>query len=298
MAETSGIEWCDATVNFWWGCTKVSPACDHCYAESWNAFRGNGEWGAGAPRRIIKGARKLLRSLNGSNFISIHGRKPRVFMHSMSDLFDNEVDDNIRHDAMLEAQHAAMCNIIFLTKRGANVAKMVPPHWLDNWPQHIGLMFSVVNQREADRDVPRLIDLKKRLGIPWIGLSMEPLLSRTRLKAEWLKQLDWVIVGGESGTAARPMHPEWVDDIMNPCIREGVSFLFKQWGEWVPIDVYRNLPAAQSGKRFDRMDLSRDNNPFSVMNLGTVTMVRVGKKAAGREVYGTEYLQFPKELMV
>lgn len=296
MAETSAIEWCDATVNFWWGCTKVSPGCDHCYAETWNAFRGTGEWGAGAPRRYIKGARDLLRRINRGSFQHTHNRRPRVFMQSMSDLFDNEVDDNIRHEALLEAQHAAMCNIIFLTKRGANVAKMVPSHWLDNWPQHIGLMFSVVNQREADRDVARLIDLKQRLGLPWIGLSLEPLLGRIRPTREWLDHLDWVIVGGESGPNARPMHPEWVDDIMNACIKANVPFLFKQWGEWVPVDVFRKLPAFERNTDFKRMDLRRDGNDFSVMNLGTVSMVRVGKKAAGRELYGSEYLQFPKAL--
>ncbi|MCI9865557.1 DUF5131 family protein [Rhizobium skierniewicense] len=304
MAETSAIEWCDATVNFWWGCTKVSPGCDHCYAETWNKFRGTGEWGPNAPRRKIKGAVALLRKLNQKSpitFFNAHGRSIRVFMQSMSDTFDNEVDDAWRAELFAEAADARWVNIILLTKRGANVAKMVPASWIDNWPKHIGLMFSVTSQREADRDIPRLIDLKLRLGLPWIGLSLEPLLERTRLKAEWLDHIDWVIVGGESGPDARPMHPEWLDDIKNACTlrnypRKPVPFLFKQWGEWVPHDVAVRLPKIKALEIYPSMELRRDGNPFSVTNLGTVTMVRVGKKAAGREMYGTEYLQFPKAL--
>lgn len=304
MAETSAIEWCDATVNFWWGCTKVSPGCDHCYAESWNAFRGTGEWGPGAPRRKIKSAVSLLHSLNRRStltFFSEHGRLTRVFMQSMSDVFDNEVDDAWRLELFLEAKEARWVNIIMLTKRGSNVLKMIPTAWHGNWPRHIGLMFSITNQREATRDIPRLIDLKQRLSLPWIGLSMEPLLGRVHLKGEWLDHIDWVIVGGESGKKARPMHPEWLDDIKNACTlrsypRKPVPFLFKQWGEWVPQDVARKLPGVKNLKTYPTVDLPRDDNAFSVTNLGTVKMVRVGKKAAGREIYGTEYLQFPKAL--
>lgn len=304
MAETSAIEWCDATVNFWWGCTKVSPGCDHCYAETLNAFRGTGEWGPGAPRRKIKGAVSLLHTLNRRSpltFFSEHGRLMRVFMQSMSDVFDNEVDDAWRLELFLEAKEARWVNIIMLTKRGANVLKMIPTAWHGNWPRHIGLMFSITNQREANRDIPRLIDLKQRLGLPWIGLSLEPLLGRVRLKREWLDHIDWVIVGGESGKDARPMHPEWLDDIKNACTlrsypRRPVPFLFKQWGEWVPADVARKLPGVKNLRTYPLLELPRDDNAFSVTNLGTVQMVRVGKKAAGREIYGTEYLQFPKAL--
>ena len=304
MAETSSIEWCDATVNFWWGCTKVSPGCDHCYAESWNAFRGNGEWGPNAPRRKIVGAPSLVRRLNTRSsgpFFNEHGRLMRVFMQSMSDTFDNEVSEGWRHELFKAAAWATNLRIIFLTKRGANVAKMVPETWLDRWPRHIGLMFTITSQREADRDIPRLIDLKQRLGLPWIGLSMEPLLGLTRLKAEWLDHIDWVIVGGESGKEARPMHPDWLDEIKNACTmrrhpRKPVPFLFKQWGEWVPHDVARKLPSIKPMAPYPVMELRRENNAFSMTNLGTVMMVRVGKKSAGREIYGTEYLQFPEAL--
>lgn len=300
MAETSAIQWTDATVNFWWGCTKVSPACDHCYAESFNAFRGTGEWGPNAPRRIIKGARGLLQRINGTagRFIAVHGRRPRVFMHSMSDLFDNEVSDNLRHEAMLEAEKAALCHIQFVTKRISNIDKMAPAHWLaGNWPRHIGLMASVCNQREAKRDLPRLIDLKKRLHIPWIGVSMEPLLEPVSIR-EWVRELDWIIVGGESGREARPMHPRWAADIMRDCKAAGTAFFFKQWGEWLPeheapTDVYDELRR----KGVETQQLPADPNYFAPVRLDNRTFFRAGKSGAGALLLGEERQAFPEALL-
>lgn len=274
MAETSAIEWTDATVNFWWGCTKVGPGCDHCYAETLNAFRGNGVWGIGAPRRKIKGAHALLAKLNRTAWRETHGHRIRVFMSSMGDLFDNEVDPEWRMEAYHAAAAATNLDIQFLTKRVSNVEKMIPPSWHGNWPRHIGLMITVVNQAEADRDVPRLLALKEVHHIPWVGLSCEPLLGPIDLrflqqpnqgggpywidglhptKAGWYADesctqitedafahdgygtLDWVIAGGESGPNARPTHPYWFHSLRDQCAETGTPFLFKQWGEWTSI---------------------------------------------------------------
>ena len=299
MAETSAIEWTDATVNFWWGCTKVSPACDHCYAEAWNDFRGNGQWGPNADRRIIKGARNLLRAINrgAGSFITKMGRRPRVFMHSMSDVFDNEVSDNLRHEALTEARHAAQCHILIVTKRVSNIEKMVLGHWSGAWPKHIGIIISVCNQREANRDIPRLIALKKRFGLPWIGLSMEPLLEPVVID-DWVRDLDWVIVGGESGRNARPMHPRWAGQIMRSCRNAGTAFFFKQWGEWLP--EHEAAPALFDElrrKNVEKIALHADPNPFDMMRLDTRTMFRAGKKRAGALLEGEERRAFPKELM-
>lgn len=236
MAEKTRIEWCDSTVNFWWGCTKVGPGCDHCYAEDLNAFRGTGMWGAGTPRLKIKGAVADIRRYNRAHakFHAEHGRHRRVFINSMSDLFDNEVDYNWQKEAFAEIEAARDCEFILLTKRITNVARFAPFHWIDNrWPRHSGLMVTTVTQAEANRDVPRLIKLKKRGDIPWVGLSMEPLLEQVKLKPEWLRQLDWIIVGGESGRDARPMHPDWARGIREQCDAFDVPFLFKQWGTWL-----------------------------------------------------------------
>lgn len=341
MAERSAIEWCDATVNFWWGCTKVSPGCDNCYAEEWNEFRGTGEWGAGAPRRKIAGAVGLIRKLqrDAAAFFAEHGRRRRVFMQSMSDTFDNEVDPSLRAEALCEAEAANELSIILLTKRGTNVAKMVPGHWIGGgWPKHIGLMFSITNQREADRDIPRLLRLKAELGIPWVGISMEPMLApinvrrlpvakyitvdaltgfhcatrtaksflaATKLKMpdlpSGLPSLDWIIVGGESGHNARPLHPGWVRPIQRACLLTGTAFLFKQWGQWMPesdgpSDLVRSLRARRGAGRPETMELHRDPSPFATVQLDIMTMFKVGKKRSGRLLDGVEHLNFPEAL--
>lgn len=342
MAETTRIEWCDATINFWWGCTKVSPGCDNCYAEEWNEFRGTGQWGVGAPRRKIKGAVALIRKLqrDAAAFFEQNGRRRRVFMQSMSDTFDNEVDPSWRAEALEEAEAADELSIILLTKRGSNVAKMVPVHWLSGgWPKHVGLMFSITTQREANRDIPRLLKLKAELGVPWVGVSMEPMLeaidvrrlpvakyvtvdaltgfhmaSRTaptmiaasRLKMPelppTLPSLDWIIVGGESGHNARPLHPGWVSPIRRGCFTTGTAFLFKQWGEWMPEsdgppDLVRSLRRPLGVTRADTViELRRDPSPFAAVQHDIMTMFKVGKKRSGRFLDGQEHLNFPKAL--
>lgn len=270
MAETS-IEWTDFTVNFWWGCTKVGPGCDYCYAETWDKRTGGAHWGPHAERRAIKGASSALAKINRTApaYHALHGRWPRVFMHSMSDVFDNAVPYVWREHALHQAQLATQTRIQMVTKRIGNVSEMVFPVWQERWPRHIGLMITVCNQAEADRDIPKLLDLKARLGIPWAGLSIEPMLgpislhrwigvhhhpdnrvddpetlvainaviaaAREKFRAEHGNTgLDWVICGGESGPHARPMHPDWARSLRDQCVAAGVPFLFKQWGEWGP----------------------------------------------------------------
>lgn len=330
MAATSAIEWCDATVNYWWGCTKVGPGCDNCYAEDYNAFRGTGQWGPSTERRVIKGGPALLARLNrqADNFGSVHGRRPRIFMQSMSDTFDNEADQELRARLLDDAAAADRLSIILLTKRISNVFDMIPARWRIEWPRHIGLMVTVVTQREADRDIPRLLKLAQELRIPWVGVSIEPQIERIKLR--WLRVgtyslnaitgtwshgpgrattelpaslpgLDWVIVGGESGRNARPVHPAWVADLRDDCrIPDGskAAFLFKQWGEWLPeSDLTDKLRATFQRRRVEKMELHRDNKPFGAVHFDIMTMFRVGKKDAGRSLCGEEHLSFPAELM-
>ncbi|AJR24526.1 DUF5131 family protein [Sphingobium sp. YBL2] len=310
MAEISGIEWTDATVNFWWGCTKVGPGCDGCYAETWSERFGGGLWGVGAERRQIKGAAKLLYKLhNGASWWAadaligqLHPNSTRrVFIQSMSDLFDNEVPLGWFDEAW---RHICACDrleIQIVTKRVSIVEKRLAAI-CGAWPRHAGLIISVVNQDEADRDIPRLIDLKERLGIPWIGLSMEPLLGPVTLKPEWLAALDWVIVGGESGPRARPMHPDWARSLRDQCAAMLVPFLFKQWGEWLAWEP-DDLPyfRSQAGKLIDRHALPDFNDADlrgwtdRLMYEGQDIAVhqRVGKKAAGRLLDEREHNGFP-----
>jgi protein gp37 len=286
MAENSAIEWTDATVNFWWGCTKVGPGCDHCYAETWAKRTGGGLWGVGVPRRQIKGAVKLLYKLqNGyswwaaDHYIGKINPTPqrRVFIQSMSDLFDTEVPIEWFDEAWHHIENCDKLGIQIVTKRISVIEKRLASIGVTTWPQHAGLIISVVNQAEAERDIPRLIELKAKLGIPWIGLSMEPLLGAVTLKPEWLAELGWAIVGGESGKNARIMQLEWIRTLRDQCAAAGVPFMFKQFGEWIA--------AAQIGfhghERRPRFDIP----PQSYM--------RVGKKAAGRLLDGVQHDGLP-----
>ncbi|MBM2293776.1 DUF5131 family protein [Sulfitobacter pseudonitzschiae] len=260
ITETK-IEWTDFTVNFWEGCQKVGPGCDHCYAEARDVrFTGGTHWGPGAPRRKVIGGIAKLRKINrgAEAFHAAHGRWPRVFCSSLSDVFDNAVDEQWRVQAFNEIELASDCRFQLLTKRVGNVEKMVRDIWdHGRWPQHVGLMITVVNQAEADRDIPKLLDLKTRLGIPWVGLSMEPLLGPVRLDSLPIKGMnhdvltgqvwqcggednlgvrtdgaivDWVIAGGESGRNARPMHPDWARRLRDQCEAAGTPFFMKQMG--------------------------------------------------------------------
>lgn len=284
VSETK-IEWTDFTVNFWEGCQKVGPGCDNCYAEARDIrFTGGSHWGPGAPRRKVKVGVAKLQKINrdADAFHAEHGRWPRVFCSSLSDIFDNSVDPAWRYEALTAITVAPFTRVQLLTKRVGNVERMVPPTWISNgWPTWVGLMITVVNQEEANRDVPKLLHLKKKLGIPWVGLSVEPMLAPVNIspflangwdgdirKAVPAPRLDWVICGGESGPNARPMHPRWAAELASQCESAGVPFLFKQWGEYLHEAIYNPLAGPKpsivvDGERY----------------------MKVGKKKAGRYLH-------------
>lgn len=196
MAETSAIEWTDATVNFWWGCTKVSAACDHCYAETWAKRFGGEHWGAGAPRRKIKGARALLHRLDNDFAAwaadyecgllpSLSGIRRRVFCMSMGDLFDKEIPLDWFKEAWRTIVVCNRVDIIIVTKRLTMIEKRLEEAGFDGWPQHAWLLTSVHDQASADREALRLLELKSKLGIPVAGFSIEPMLGPISLK-RWL----------------------------------------------------------------------------------------------------------------
>ena len=284
MGKETAIEWADATVNLWWGCTKVGPGCDHCYAETWAGFTGfKGIWGPGAPRRKIKSAVSTLMNLalDHEKFQAEHGRRRRVFVQSMSDIFDNEVEPSWIEEALGACERADLVNIMLLTKRISNVSKMIPIGWRSFWPKHIGLMVTVVNQEEANRDIPRLLRLKKMFSIPWVGLSVEPMLGPIIIGQ--FTGIDLVICGGESGAKARPMHPQWAWNLLDDCRSIGAAYFHKQNGEWLDADAHGA----------DMLGTSK--SPMHQFPDGK-WVVRVGKKAAGRLLYGREYSEMPEAL--
>ena len=263
MADKTGIEWTDATVNFWWGCTKVGPGCDHCYAEAWSERFGERLWGVGTPRRKIKGAAALLNRLDNdyawwaadAQIGRYHpNSRRRVFIQSMSDLFDLEVPLEWFAEAWAKIVQCDRIDIQIVTKRISVVEKRLAAIGITSWPKHAGLIVTVVNQAEFDRDVPRLRALQAKFGIPWLGLSCEPLLGPI---VGDFSALDWIIVGGESGTGARAMEDAWAQSIVQQCAAAGTAVFVKQMGGPVkarmrPIPEHlmvRELPAQCGGLR-------------------------------------------------
>lgn len=269
------------------------------------------------PRRRIKGAAATLAKLNRQ------GGK-RVFIESMADLFDNEVPVEWFKEAWRAIHAGCDLQIQIVTKRLPMIEKRLVQCGYGDWPRHAGLMVTVCNQEEADRDVPRLLDLKHRLGIPWVGLSMEPLLGPVDV-TEWLHdsdcdmqlinlgpqylctcaephegRLDWIICGGESGSKARPMHPDWARSLRDQCVAAGVPFFFKQWGEWAPLQTTAERKGRITGTTrraqwHDACGLIIDTpdaeDPLTFFCEGQT--FHLGKKAAGRLLDGREWNQFP-----
>jgi protein gp37 len=263
MGEKTGIAWTDSTFNSWWGCTRVGPACDDCYAEVVDKRTGESHWGHGAPRRLLsEHARNepYRWQKQADKFEAEHGHRRRVFTLSMGDLFDNEVPEDWRAEHMHTMQ---VCNRLewqICTKRVSNLPKMVPPIWMPTmvdgprWPRHVGVLITIVTQAEADRDVPRLLECKRRFGIPWVGISYEP----AQELVDWglyAQELDWIIFGGKSGAKwnDRPFSLDWARQTRDQCAEAGTAFFMKQVAAFRPTDhmipadlMIRQFPAKLS----------------------------------------------------
>lgn len=223
MAENSAIAWTDHTFNPWIGCTKVSPACDRCYAESWaNRFGKPELWKGKRSRTSPANWRKPL-AWNAS--AAAYGeRRQRVFCASLADVFDNQVPDEWRADLWRLIAATPNLDWLLLTKRPQNIAKMLPPGWGEGWP-NVWLGTTVENQEEVERRTPHLTAIPAAVRF----LSCEPLLAEVNLEP-YFGGIDWVIAGGESGGGARPMHLEWARTLRENCAAYGVSFFVKQIG--------------------------------------------------------------------
>lgn len=223
MAETTEISWAHSTFNPWIGCTKVSPGCDHCYAERDMAIRrGRVEWGAGKARSRTSAA-YWKQPMTWDRKARESGEPWRVFCASLADVFDNEVDPDWRADLWDVVRRTPSLTWMVLTKRigNAHAALRGAP------VRRLWLGITCVNQEELDRDWPKL----ERIPAAVRWLSLEPLLGPITLEAACP---DWVIVGGESGPHARPMEAQWARDLRDECRQRGIAFHFKQWGGMRP----------------------------------------------------------------
>jgi protein gp37 len=219
MSDHSKIEWTDATWNPVRGCTKVSPGCKHCYAETFaERFRGvpGHPFEAGFDLRVVP--EKLMEPLKWTS-------SKRVFVNSMSDLFHPKVPDSYIARVVEVMLAANWHTYQVLTKRPDRMQQLLCGS-LETAAKanHIWWGVSVENRKHG---LPRL-DALRRSRAKMKFLSCEPLLES--LGKFSLKGIDWVIVGGESGPGARPMEEKWVREIQEHCAQSGVPFFFKQWG--------------------------------------------------------------------
>lgn len=157
---------------------------------------------------------------------------------------------------------------------------MVQP---DRWPlPNVWIGVSVEDQARADERIPLLLETPA--AVRWV--SAEPLLGRVDLRAMKRDGLDWVVAGGESGPGARPMHPDWARSLRDQCVATGIPYFFKQWGEWVPAPEEMNYAEAAALA----CRLNREFEPWSSGH----TVIRVGKRKAGRLLDGREWNEYPE----
>jgi protein gp37 len=214
MTAGSSIEWTDATWNPLTGCTKISPGCKHCYAERMSLrlqAMGQANYASGFALTLHE---EMLET-------PLRWKKPRrVFVNSMSDLFQDGVPLNFIKNVFRVMRSADQHQFQILTKRSDRLVELSEKLL---WTPNVWMGVSVENQKYAFR-----IDDLRHTGARVKFLSLEPLLGPlTNLD---LSGIDWVIVGGESGPKARLMAPTWVKNIRDQCIEAGVAFFFKQWG--------------------------------------------------------------------
>lgn len=305
MGTGSKIEWTEATWNPTVGCTKVSPGCDNCYAEKiTNRFGG-----AGAFDTVVLHPDRLDKPL--------HWKKPRrVFVNSMSDLFHDDVPDTFIAEVWAVMAMAPQHTFQVLTKRHARMRSILSSK-----------RFRILVQNRSYKRNPYFKPPVLPLPNAWLGVSVEdqkwaniriPALLGTPAAVRWLScepllgpidlyetaigplqrfpdepngetgRIDWVVVGGESGRDARPMHPDWARSLRDQCVSAGVPFFFKQWGEWAP-NGYRGIGNTEltSGGRERQIGEPIDDKGHRLI------VERMGKKRAGRLLDGRTWDEYP-----
>lgn len=318
VGETTKIEWADHSWSPWFGCTRVSEECRHCYAEADNARfkRNGGTWGPGAPRIAAKDWKKPLTW----NRAAMKASERQSVFPLLCDPFDDEVPLPLFARFMDLIQRTLWLDWLLLTKRPENVLPRLrsielPSYDGGTWKSedfsvwhNVRLGVSVGDQKTADK---RRED-SRAAGVQFV--SYEPALGPVDWAGwEFVKQ---IISGGESGPGARPSHPDWHRATRDFCLMNRIAYFFKQWGTWAPLPPFRYSPAFGSGNREYNIALRAyakqhgatillDDRPEGwdatmlrdgcAITDGEIAIGRVGKKAAGRLLDGREWSQFPGE---
>lgn len=243
--QNSGIEWTDHTFNPWWGCSKVTIGCDHCYAESESKRRGKNVWGNDVPRTFVNSA---FGNLDKFQWIAECAREyATVFCGSMHDIFEKPMPLNYwsgkKHPMNTgEVRDVFFQNIsiglypnlkfLLLTKRPSNINKYIPESWRTNPPDNVMYGTSPVDQKTFDTLVSQLMEVNGQRF-----LSVEPQLKSIQLPFITTQDIGWVIQGGESGPNKRPFNLEWARSMRDQCLEMGIPYFFKQ------IDKVQEIPS-------------------------------------------------------
>lgn len=326
VADHSKIEWTQATWNPITGCSKTSAGCEHCYALAMShrlAAMGNPHYAGVAEKRNGSLVWTGIRCHDDVLDVPLHWRaRRRIFVCSMSDLFHPDVSDGFQlqvWNRMLEApQHIYQV----LTKRPERMLAFLagkpplPNVWLGVTVENADNLWRIDKLLECPAAV-RFVSAEPLLGpvvLPWsrIFLKARPTGKFRGQNGQRQIQLrvkrgtgllHWVIIGGESGPRARPMHPDWPRSIRDACVIAKVPFFFKQWGEWAPaektdclgigtISIWQEQSAEDfiEGKPLPRIPRRPRCHEFADKQI----MARVGKNAAGRTLDGRTWGQIPE----
>lgn len=310
MGFNSEISWTHHTYNPWWGCVKVSPGCEHCYALSLSKRWGFDIWGpAKTTQRRMMSENYWKQPLKWNKDAETTGQRKRVFCASMADVFEANPQLTESKSRLFELiEQTPWLDWLLLTKRPENIMGMIPYAWHSDPRPNVWYGTSVENQEQADKRIPELLKVPAHVRF----LSCEPLLGAVDI-SRWLPPapgvswahevmvawgedthtLDWIIGGGESGPEARYCETGWARSLRDQCVAAGVAFHWKQWGEYVPASQAPEgtqppaLGPRSRRKKAAFAQLFGEPSPDDVY-------WRVGKRAAGRLLDGRTWDEFPQ----
>lgn len=313
------IAWTDESWQPVVGCSKVSPGCDNCYAETMAKRCAGAEMVSYKPKPYKYCS---VVEWNGQTFcdekaleIPLHWKKPRkVFVCSMGDLFHESVPFEFIKEVIKIIAACPQHTFQILTKRPERMKqffdktkvtligpcpvprKLGDEHKVKMTTLPLKNLWLGVTAENPKDGYPRIQTLKQ-IPAAVRFISIEPMLEGMRLTNDTLDKIDWVIVGGESGPGARPMHIDWARGVRDQCQAAGVPFFFKQWGEWYP----EGIPVAVVPEK-GRIFIDIGGNNCEHLRRDKITpemklrkMYRAGKKKAGNKLDGKVHEEYPNK---
>ena len=247
MGIETGISWTDSTFNPWWGCTKVSPGCDNCYAEAFDKRYGDSHWGKGVPRRVF-GDKHWNEPLKWEKMAAASGKPWRVFCASMADVMDDEAPEGQRERLWELIDQTPHLTWQLLTKRPQRYTSYLPSNGFRH--RNVWLGATCENQHYYDVRWPVLRIVAHEFEcLSWISyepalgpLSIEDWQCKEERSDPYDEVPDWIICGGESGNGRRPFEKLWAENLLEECGRYGTNFFMKQFGARTPSEGKALIP--------------------------------------------------------